>query len=90
MIHIERSFDYGLIKAIMTHPAVYRHLTDDTAPPAAEFRPIVSDLIWYLLAWDGDECSDFGCSTRTPPSAGRSTLLSCRMRGATGRGGRRK
>ena len=55
MIKIERSTDYALIKGVMTHPAVYRHLTDDTAPPAGEFRPIESDLIWYLVAWDGDE-----------------------------------
>jgi RimJ/RimL family protein N-acetyltransferase len=55
VIRIERSTDYSLIKGVMTHPAVYRHLTDDTSPPADEFRPIESDLFWYLLAWDGNE-----------------------------------
>jgi RimJ/RimL family protein N-acetyltransferase len=54
-IFIERSFDYVLIKAIMSHPGVYRNLVDDFSPAAADFRPIESDLIWYLVAWDGNQ-----------------------------------
>jgi RimJ/RimL family protein N-acetyltransferase len=55
MIHIERSTDYALIRGIMTHDAVYRHLTDDTSPAAADFRPIESDHLWYLVVWDGNQ-----------------------------------
>jgi RimJ/RimL family protein N-acetyltransferase len=55
MIHIERSTDYGLIRGIMTQGSIYRHLADDFSPTSAEFQPIKSDLIWYLLAWDGNE-----------------------------------
>jgi RimJ/RimL family protein N-acetyltransferase len=55
VIHIERSTDYALIRAIMSHPSVYSHLVDDFSPAAAEFRPIESDLIWYLVAWDGNQ-----------------------------------
>lgn len=55
MIHIARSTDYALIRGIMSHPAVYPHLTDDDSPAAADFRPIESDLIWYLVVWDGNQ-----------------------------------
>jgi RimJ/RimL family protein N-acetyltransferase len=54
MIHIERSTDYGLIRAIMTQPALYKHLSDDGSPPANEYRPIESDAIWYLVVWDAN------------------------------------
>jgi hypothetical protein len=39
----------------MTQPSIYRHLSDDYSPTAAEYEPIQSDLIWYLMAWDGNE-----------------------------------
>ena len=55
MIHIDRSTDYGLIRGIMTHPAVYRHLTDDASPEVADFIPIENDAFCYLVAWDGNE-----------------------------------
>jgi RimJ/RimL family protein N-acetyltransferase len=55
MIHIERSTDYELIRRIMAHPAVYRHLTDDASPPVAEFSPIENDAYCYLVAWEGNE-----------------------------------
>ena len=55
MIHIERSKDYALIRGIMTHEAVYRHLTDDYSPPAADYRPIEHEMVWYLVVWDGNE-----------------------------------
>lgn len=55
MIQFERSFDYALIRGIMVHPSVYRHLTDDSSPPAAQYRPIESDAVWYLVVWDGNE-----------------------------------
>ena len=54
MIHIERSSDYALIKAVMRTPAIYRHISDDGSPPADEYRPIESEAIWYLVAWDGN------------------------------------
>jgi RimJ/RimL family protein N-acetyltransferase len=55
MIHIERSKDYALIREIMTHPGVYRHLTDDFSPRAVEFHPLESEALWYLVVWDGNE-----------------------------------
>lgn len=50
MIRFERSFDYELIRKVMTHPQIYPHISDDASPPAAEYRPIESDAIWYVSA----------------------------------------
>jgi RimJ/RimL family protein N-acetyltransferase len=55
MIHIERSADYALIRGIMAHPGVYSHLTDDFSPAIADFVPLQSDGLWYLVVWDGNE-----------------------------------
>lgn len=54
VIHIERSTDYGLIRGIMTQGQIYRHISDDGSPPADEYRPIESGVIWYLVVWDGN------------------------------------
>ena len=54
-IHVDRSTDYGLVRAIMTQPSVYGHLTDDFSPPAADYRPIESDAIWYVIVWDDND-----------------------------------
>ena len=50
MIHFERSFDYETIRAVMTHPLLYRHLSDDGSPPADQYKPIEDDRIWYIEA----------------------------------------
>jgi len=55
LIHIERSTDYDLVRAIMTQPSVYGHLTDDFSPPAADYRPIEGDAIWYVIVWDDND-----------------------------------
>lgn len=45
----ERTFDYPLVRAIMTDPALYKHGTDDYTPPPEEFRPRENPGIWYVL-----------------------------------------
>ena len=37
----------------MTHPKVWPYITDDDAPPVAEFAPIVHHHVIYLLCRDG-------------------------------------
>lgn len=54
-MHFERTFDYELVKRIATHPKVYNHASDDFAPPPDEWEPIKDELIWYVLAKDGEE-----------------------------------
>lgn len=55
MIHFERSFDYPLIRAILTVPAIWRHISDDGSPAPADYQPIESELLWYVLVWDEKE-----------------------------------
>jgi RimJ/RimL family protein N-acetyltransferase len=50
VIHFERSFDYETIRSVMTHPQIYPHISDDSSPPAGEYRPIESEVVWYVEA----------------------------------------
>ena len=55
MIRFERSFDYSLIREILTHPQIYPHISDDASPPAVEYRPLQSDAVWYIVVRDEEE-----------------------------------
>ena len=55
MITFERTTDYELVRKVMTHPAIYPHISDDSSPPAAEYRPIEHESVWYVAAYDGAE-----------------------------------
>lgn len=56
MIAFERSFDYGLIRALMTFaPAIYDKISDDFSPPRDQFRPHEHDSLWYVIVRDGRE-----------------------------------
>ena len=48
-MRISRTFDYELVRALMTHPRVYPWLADDGSPPPEEYEPPESDLLYYLL-----------------------------------------
>ena len=52
MIHFERSFDYQLIRRIMTHPRIFPHISDDYSPAMSEYRPVESGQIWYVIVRD--------------------------------------
>lgn len=51
----ERSSDWALIKSIMTHPRIYPHITDDFAVPAAEFEPVRSAELLYVVVRERDQ-----------------------------------
>jgi RimJ/RimL family protein N-acetyltransferase len=55
VIRFERSFDYSLIRKILTHPKIWPHISDDGSPAAAEFQPIQSEAVWYIVVRDGEE-----------------------------------
>lgn len=55
-IRFERTRDYELIASIMTHPKLYGWLADDFYPAPENFWPNASESIYYLLAFDGEEC----------------------------------
>lgn len=49
MIHFERSFDYELIRKVITHPRIYKHLVDDNSPARDDYYPIEDEHIWYIV-----------------------------------------
>jgi RimJ/RimL family protein N-acetyltransferase len=51
----ERTRDYATIREVLTSRGVYRHITDDFAPPQNEFQPNEDPRILYILARDAGE-----------------------------------
>lgn len=51
----ERTTDYHLIKWVVTHPAIWKDVSDDFSPAPEQWEPIQSGLIWYLLVKDGED-----------------------------------
>src|SRR5262245_35678219 len=52
MITFERTTDWETVKAIVTHPRVYPHVSDDGSPAAEQWEPIKDGLVWYVLVKD--------------------------------------
>lgn len=50
----ERIHDLLLIRAIATHPKIWPMIGDDLAGDAREWRPVLHDGIWYVLAEEND------------------------------------
>ena len=48
----ERTTDYELVRAILTDPGLYGHMTDDFAPAREAFRVNEHPAIWYVLVRD--------------------------------------
>jgi len=65
MIHFERSFDYNLIREIITHPKIWPHVSDDGSPPPDQYRPIENEQVWYVIVRD------------IYPDAGSQEILGC-------------
>jgi len=51
-ITFARCSNLALIRAILTHPLVYPHISDDGSPPAEDYQPIEHPAIWYVLVRD--------------------------------------
>jgi RimJ/RimL family protein N-acetyltransferase len=59
VIRFERSFDYELIRSILTHVRIWPFISDDGSPPVEEYKPIEHDAIWYVIVRDvHDEGTD--------------------------------
>jgi RimJ/RimL family protein N-acetyltransferase len=48
--------DVGLIRRCMTHPAVWKHVSDDGSPPVDKFWPPIGEPVLYLAAFEGEDC----------------------------------
>lgn len=64
MFTFELTEDISLIKAVMGHPACYRFLHDDYAPPREEWEPLMGNqLVQYIVVReDGCVIGMFQCS----------------------------
>lgn len=54
-LELSRTFDYQLVKAIVTNPRLYPHIATDFHPKAKDFEPNHSEAIHYMLVTDGAE-----------------------------------
>jgi RimJ/RimL family protein N-acetyltransferase len=54
-MQFDRSWDWQLIKGVVTHPRVYPHISDDFCPPAEQWEPNRHESIWYVVVRDGGE-----------------------------------
>lgn len=66
MITVYRTFDYELVKRIVTHPKIYPHVSDDSSPKPEDWKPIESDAVWYVLV---ENSSPAGVFTLVPQNA---------------------
>lgn len=55
MIRFERTRDLAPVRAILTHPAIWRHVIDESGPEAQNWQPCNNPGIWYVLAYDGEQ-----------------------------------
>ena len=51
----ERTYDYELVRAILTDPAIYPHIGDDFAPAPEAFEPLSDSRVWWVVARDCGE-----------------------------------
>ena len=91
MITFERSQDYELIRRIMTHPRVFDKISDDGSPAAEDFRPVESDVFWYVILRDVkpvDEVDTLGLWMFSPESSVCWQVHTCLLPDAWGPRGR--
>lgn len=50
----ERTFDYDLVRRIITHPKVYRWMNSDDAVAPEDYRPVEDELVYYILVREDD------------------------------------
>lgn len=48
MIRLHRTKDLGLIRSIITNPAIYGRMSDDFAPPPDQYQPIENEEMVYV------------------------------------------
>jgi|SRR5579872_80790 len=66
-LSFERTKNYNLIRSIVSHPEVYKHVADDFSPKREDWVPIENDAVFYLLVKDGEEV--LGVFTLVPHNA---------------------
>jgi hypothetical protein len=69
IIKFERTQDKTLIREIITHPKVWRWLSDDSFPPKELYCPPDNSAVCYLLATDAHTGELFGLYITHPITA---------------------
>ncbi|HZQ53327.1 MAG TPA: GNAT family protein [Bryobacteraceae bacterium] len=54
-MQFELSRDFALVQEIVTHAAIYPHISDDASPSAEDWQPIDHPSIEYVVVRDGGE-----------------------------------
>ncbi len=55
MVRFERTEDANLIRSIVTHPEIYKHVSDDGSPAPEDFEPPVNKAVLHVLVFDDEE-----------------------------------
>jgi RimJ/RimL family protein N-acetyltransferase len=51
----ERTTDASLVRSVLTDPAIWRGISDDSSPAREEYEPAMSETIWYVAVRDRAE-----------------------------------
>ncbi len=51
----ERTQDLVLVREVLTHPRIYRAMTDDSCPPREQYEPLEHPAVWYVRVREADE-----------------------------------
>ena len=51
-LDMAKPFDVDRVRATLTHPLIYPHISDDGSPEQEDFHPTEHPAIWYMAAWD--------------------------------------
>lgn len=62
-----RCSDSAILKSIMTVPAVYRAISEETTGPASHFEPPIHPDLWHFLVYDNEEL--IGCYSLFPENS---------------------
>jgi hypothetical protein len=54
-LSFETTFDYDLVRRILTEPSIYEGIRDDTAPEPEQFQPEKNPRLHYILVRDSGE-----------------------------------
>jgi RimJ/RimL family protein N-acetyltransferase len=52
VIIFERTQDWELVKLIVTHPKIWKHVVDDRKVQPEEWEPVKDESVWFVLAKD--------------------------------------
>ena len=62
-----RTSDWDLVAKVITHPRIWRRISDDFACSPEDWRPLDHPKVWYVTAREGDQlCGLFVVVERSP------------------------